>query len=362
VTGAEPGVGVVAGRRRRLPLPGPGRDELVAALLPVALALAVGALVLLATGFQPLAVYRLMLREAFGSTDRVAATLTAATPLAFTGLATAVAFRAGVFNVGVEGSFLVGGLAAAWAGFTATGLPGPLLIALCLAAGTTAGALWALGPGVLRARLGVDEVVTTLMLDFVAVNLTGWLLNAFLLAPGVANSATPIVASQAFLPRLLPPSTLSAGLLLALLLLAAWALWVRGSTLGYELRMVGANPGFAAATGIDVPRVIVAAMLLSGAVGGLGGGAHALGVVHRFVDGFSPGYGFTGIAVALLGRNGAAGVLVAAVLFGALASAGATVQLFTAIPLDIVNVLQGTVMIFAVVQFGRLRLTRGGRS
>jgi simple sugar transport system permease protein len=210
----------------------------------------------------------------------------------------------------------------------------------------------------------VDEVVTTLMLNFVAVNLTGWMLNSFLLAPGVANSATPIVAGQAFLPRLLPPSTLNAGLLLALVLLAGWAVWVRGSNLGYELRMVGANPSFAAATGIDVPRVIVAAMLLSGAVGGLGGGVHALGVVHRFVEGFSPGYGFTGIAVALLGRNGAAGVLVASVLFGALASAGATVQLFTSIPLDIVNVLQGTVMIFAVVQLARLRLRpgRGGRA
>jgi simple sugar transport system permease protein len=253
-----------------------------------------------------------------------------------------------VFNVGVEGSFFVGGLAAAWVGFTATGLPGPVLIVLCLAAGTTAGSLWGLGPGLLRARLGVDEVVTTLMLNFVAVGLTGWLLNSFLLAPGVANSATPIVASQAFLPRLLPPSTLNAGLLLALVLLAGWAVWVRGSNLGYELRMVGANPSFAAAAGIDVPRVIVAAMLLSGAVGGLGGGVHALGVVHRFVEGFSPGYGFTAIIVAFLGRLHPVGILIAGLFLALTFIGGEQAQISLKVPLDLTKVFQGILLFFVL--------------
>jgi simple sugar transport system permease protein len=166
----------------------------------------------------------------------------------------------------------------------------------------------------------------------------------------VANSSTPLVAESAFLPRLLPPSQLSVGIVLALALVIAYGVWVRSTPLGYELRMVGANPRFSAAHGIPVGRVVIVAMLLSGLIGGLGGGVHALGTVHRFVQGFSPGYGFTGIAVALLGRNSALGVVVASILFGALASAGATVQLFSGIPLDIVRVLEGTVMLFAVVQ------------
>lgn len=325
----------------------------VRALAPVAAALVVGAAVLVATGDNPLSVYRLMLREAFGDPNRAAATLTAATPLLFTGLATALAFRAGVFTIGVEGSFVLGGLAAAVVGAQWVGLPGPLLVAAALLAAVVAGVVVAVVPAVLRARWAVDEVVTTLMFNFVAAGVAGWLVNGYLLASGQANSATRSVAAHAELPRLAPPSQLNAGFLIALALVAAYGVWIRHSALGFELRQVGVNPRFAAAQGIFVRRAIVVAMLAAGAIGGLGGGAHALGVVHRFVEGFSPGYGFTGIAVALLGRRGAVGVTVAAVLFGALASSGATIQLFSDIPLDIVNVIQGTVMVFAVVDVVR---------
>ena len=331
----------------------------LAALAPFVVALLVGAVVLAATGSQPLEVYTLMAREAAGSSSRLAATLTAATPLLFTGLATAVAFRCGVFNVGVEASLVAGGLAAAVVGFSLSGLPGPLLILAALVVGGLAGALVIAPAGWLRARFGVDEVVTTLMTNFVVAGVTGWLVNGVFLAEGVANSASPQVAAQANLPRLLPPSSLNTGLLLGLALVAAYGWWVRSTPLGYELRMVGEAPGFAAAAGVRVDRVVLLAVVASGVIGGLGGGVHALGVVGRFVEGFSAGYGFTGIAVALLGRNTAIGVALAALLFGALASAGATVQLFSDVPLDIVNVLEGTVMIFAVVRlFGLHRVAR----
>lgn len=330
------------------------------ALFPVVLALALGSVVLLATGRNPVEVFGLMLRESLGSPQRIASTLTAATPVLFTGLATAVAFRAGVFNVGVEGSFVAGGLATAIVGYTVPGLPGPVLISIALAVGAIVGLLVVAGPGVLLAWWGVDEVVTTLMINFIVAGIAGWLVNNYLLAPGVANSATPLVADQAGLPRLLPPSQLHFGLIIALALAVLYGLWMRRSVTGYELRMVGTNPRFSEAQGLRVSRAIIVAVLLSGAVGGLGGGVHALGVVNRFVVGFSPGYGFTGIAVALLGRNSATGVVLAALLFGALASAGATVQLFADIPLDIIDVLQGTIMIFAVVEL--TRLTRGRRS
>lgn len=325
---------------------------------PVLAAFAVAALVLLFAGHNPLEVYWLLATESFGGSRRIAATLSAATPLILTGLATAVAFRAGAFNVGVEGCIFVGGLAAAYVGFTFIGLPAILLLPLALLAAVIVGSLWMLIPGLLKARLDVDEVVTTLMLNFIAISLTAWLVNGPLLAPGAANSATPMIVEAARLPKLMPPSTLNAGFIIAIALLGLYALWGSRTALGFETRIAGLNARFAAASGINVPMLLIKMMLLSGAIGGLAGGIHALGNVGRFVVGFSPGYGFTGIAVALLGRGSALGIFLAALLFGALANAGATIQLFSDVPIEIVDILQGTVMIFAVAQFGWIFVRR----
>jgi ABC-type uncharacterized transport system permease subunit len=303
--------------------------------LPVVIALGLGAVVLAATGSDPMTIYVLLFREAFGGQEQILNTLAAATPLLFTGLATAIAFRAGVFTLGVEGSFVAGGLAAAVVGARVAALPGPIAIIVALLAGVAAGLL----------------VVTTLLLNFVVTGVTGWLVQSFLQVRGEANSATAFVAGNAQLPRLAPPSEVDLGLLIALALVVAYAPWVRRASRGYEFRMVGTTPRFAAAHGIDVARVVLLAILAAGAIGGLGGGAHALGTVHRFVAGFSPGYGFIGLAIALLGRSSPVGVALCAVLFGALTSAGTTVQLFANIPLEIVNVLQGVIMIFAVSRF-----------
>lgn len=348
----------VAPRRSAVPAP---LRRLAATLAPVVAAFVVGAVVLGVTGWDPLSVYRLMAREAFGSWANVQSTLAAATPLLFTGLATAIAFRAGAFNIGVDGSFVLGGLTAAWLGAAITGVSGWLLIPLCLLGGALVGGAWAAPPALLRARLGVDEVVTTLMLNFVAAGLAAWVVNALLLAKGTANSASAPIVAQAELPTLGAAGTVTIALVIALAAVAFYRLWAGRAAGGFELRMTGLSPSFAEVSGIRVRAVIVRAMVWSGAIGGLGGAAHALGVVHRFVDGFSPGYGFTGIAIALLAGNSAIGLVVAAILFGALASAGATIQLFSAIPLDIIDVLQGTIMLFAAVQLvGARRRLRGG--
>ncbi len=321
---------------------------------PVAFALAIGAAILFAAGFEPLAVYRLMVEEAFGGDRRIAATLTAATPLLLTGLAAAIAFRAGIFNVGAEGCFYLGGLIAAVIGVALPGWPSALAIMLALGAACAIGGLWLVAPGVLRASLGVDEVVTTLMLNFIAIGLTGWLVNGPLLARGSANSATPLIAANAELPRLLPPTTLNLGFVISLVLVIAYGVWSRFTVSGLRSKLVGMNPRFSRAVGIEPARVFLTMMIVSGAIGGLAGGIHALGLVHRFVGGFSPGYGFTGIAIALLARNSAAGLIVASILFGALTSAGANIQLFSNVPIEIVEILQGAVMIFAVAHLGVL--------
>ncbi len=324
------------------------------AVAPFALALIIGAVVLAATGHPPLDVYRLMLEEGFGGQRRLAATFTAATPLLLTGLAAAVSFRAGAFNVGVEGCFYLGGLLAAVVGGRVDA-PAAIVIPAALALAGLIGAAWMVLPALLRTRLSVDEVVTTLMLNFVAIGLTGWLVNGPLLARGSANSATPPVLPAAELPRLLPPSALSLGFLLSLALVALYALWGPLTVGGFRSRMVGLNARFSRAVGIEPGAVVLRAMIVSGALGGLAGGIHALGLVHRFVAGFSPGYGFTGVAIALLARNTALGVAAVAILFGALSSAGANIQLFSDVPIEIVQILQGAVMIFAVARFGARR-------
>jgi simple sugar transport system permease protein len=343
-----------AGQDTRPALPG-WLTEGAALLAPFAVALLVGGLVLALTGRDALGTYRLLVQQAFGSSVAMANTLVATTPILLAGLATAAAFRAGVFTIGVEGSLYLGAFAAAWVGFTFTGLAGIVLVPLALLAAAVAGALWSAPPAILRAWLGVDEVVSTLMLNYVAILLTSYLVNEFFLAPGIANSMSPLVAEQARLPSLLPRTQLTIAFIIALAAAALVAIVFRSTAAGYDLRMAGLSPRFAAATGISLAAVIIGAMLASGLLGGLAGGLQVLGVNYRFIDRFSPGYGFTGIAVALLGRNTALGVLLASLFFGALANGGAMIQLFSDIPIDLINLLQGTVMILAVVQFGRLR-------
>ncbi len=177
--------------------------------------------------------------------------------------------------------------------------------------------------------------------------------------PNPENNVTPLIHETAELERLMPPSTLHAGFIIGLLCIIAYWTWCRNTPSGFEGAVVGQNPRFARAVGISVPAVIILVMVLSGVIAGFGGASHGLGQMHRFSDGFSPGYGFTGMAVALLARNHPIGILFGAVLFGALASAGTTVPtLLFKYSIRLVNIIQGTVMIFAVIEAARLMKNR----
>jgi ABC-type uncharacterized transport system permease subunit len=330
--------------------------------MPILIALAVSALVLLAIGENPLATFGLIFSESFGSARRVASTLSAATPLLYTAAATAICFRAGVFNVGVEGAFQIGGLAAVVAGFSLPATLGWLLVPICFAVAMVFSAAWLWLPGWLLARLQVDEVVSTLMMNFIAVAITGYLVNGPFLSQQSGNNVTNPVHAGAELSRLMPPSTLHSGFLIGICVLVAYGFWARHTPAGIEGAWVGLNPRFSRAVGVSVRKTMISCMVLSGAIAGMGGAAHGLGQLHRFTDGFSAGYGFTGMAVALLGRNHPVGMFLGAILFGALASAGTTIQLFSDIPLDLVNIIQGIVMIFAVVELGRITIRRRVRA
>jgi len=334
--------------------------RLLRGLGPLLVALAVGAIVLAASGRDPGSVYHLYLVQAAGTWPRLASTFAAATPLLLTGVGTALGFRAGFFNVGLEGSVYVGALATAWVAAELTGVPGAVVAAAALLLGVAVGAAWLLLPALLRVQLAIDEVVTTLMLNYVAIALTSYLVLYHFLYQTVGNAQTPPIVHSAQLTPLVSGTTLTVAGPVALAIVLAYGWFLRRSRLGIEVRMVGDNPKFAAAVGFSVRRSALLTMLAGGALGGLAGGFVVLGVTYNFTNGFStqPGFGYSGIAVAVLGRNSWLGLLLAALFFGGLSSAGGVVQLFGNIPIALTQVLQGTLMIFAGVQFVRARRRR----
>jgi simple sugar transport system permease protein len=325
--------------------------ESIRVLLTLLVALVMGALVMQLSGKDAIDAYRALFTSAFGSRTAVANTLLAATPLIFTGLGAAVAFRAGVFNVGVDGSLYMGAFAAAWVGFTFDQLPGAILIPLCFLLAAIVGGVWCYIPGTLKARLKVDEIVTTILLNYVAMLFTSYLVNYPFRVPGLANAMSEEIAPTARLLRLAPPSQFNTSFIIALLAAAAIFFLLRYTTLGYELRSVGDNPLFARWTGMPSAKIIEIVMLISGLLGGLAGAGQVLGVNYRFVASYSAGYGFTGITIALLAKNSPLGCLLAALLFGALNSGSATMELYTNVPRDLITVLEATVIFFAAIEF-----------
>lgn len=327
-------------------------------LLTLVIALLMGAVVMTLSGKDPLEAYSALFKSSLGGRTAIANTLLAATPLLFTSLAAAIAFRANIFNVGAEGSLYLGGFAAAWVGFTFTDLPGWLIILLALIAAGLVGGLWCYFPGVLRARLSVDELVTTILLNYVAILITDYLVNGPFLVPGVANAMTAEIAESARLARLLPPSQFNTSFIIALLAGLVIVFIMTKSRLGYEIRAVGDNPTFAKWAGINVPRVIEMVMIIGGILGGLAGAGQVMGVHYRFVGGFSSGLAFSGMTIALLVRNSPVGAILASLLFGILRSGSATMEIFTDVPRDLIRVLEATIIFFAAMEFSIAWLKR----
>ena len=329
-------------------------------IIAILMAFLVGAVVLLVTGYNPIDAYAAMLRGAFGDVFRVGQTLTQATPILFTALAFLFSFKSGLFNIGAEGQFLAGAFASTLVGISFQNLPAPLHVLLALVAGAVAGGLWGLIPAVLKTRFGAHEVITTMMLSYVALYLTSYMVNYPFKAPGWV-SQTVMIAESARLPRLLQGAQLSASIIIALALVLLTRFILNRTILGYEIRATGLNPSAAENAGINVKRGMILALVVSGAMAGLGGSGEIMGVHRRFIDGFSPGYGWDGLAVALVGGLSPVGALLAAILFGALRSGGMVMTRVTGVPLDIVFLLQALVILFvAAPAFIRAILKRGG--
>ena len=330
-------------------------------LIALALALAAACLVMLASRLNPLAAFGALLDGALGSQQGIAETLAQTTTLLFAGLGVSVALRAGLFNIGAEGQLIIGGLCAAIAG-AYVDLPWPLEIPLCLAAGAAGGGLLAAFAGWLRARFGASEVISTIMLNYIAIAVANYLVNGPLRGSSAIPETAAIVPS-AILPPLIPDTRLTAAFPLALLAAIAVAWWLQRTVSGYELRTAGKSERAARYAGIDVGRTIVRAMLLSGALAGLGGATEVMGLIHRFNAELSPGFGFTSIAVALLAGASPLANIATSLLFGILQNGALAMQALAGVPKEIVALVQGFVILFVAANwFGRIVRVRGAAS
>lgn len=286
----------------------------------------------------------LEIRRAF---NPIFESLVTSTPFIFAGLAVALGFQTGLFNIGAEGQLFMGATAATIVGYSFAGLPLIIHLPLALIAGFIGGGLWGMIPGWLKAKTGAHEVINTIMMNFIAIQFLNWLLRGPIRDPDSTNPISPLIAESARLPQFFDqPIRFHLGFFLALI--AAVVVWwfLYKTKWGFELRMVGANPSAARYAGVNIVNATVIAMTLSGAFAGLAGANEILGVNHRLTSSFSAGIGFDAIALALLGKNHPAGVVFAALLFGTLKSGATRMQVAAGIPVDIIAVVQALVLAF----------------
>lgn len=273
--------------------------------------------------------------------------LVATTPYIFGGLAVALGFKAGVFNIGVEGQILIGASSSVFVGYFFTGLPAIIHIPFALLAGMVGGGIWGLIPGWLKAKTGGHEVINTIMMNYIAFYLNDWLLRGPMKREGTMQPVSPLIQESAELPKLFPyPIRFHIGFFIAVIFIFLVYFLLFKTTWGLNLRMVGANPRAAKYAGINVPNYTMLAMTLSGALAGLAGANEVLGVNHSLYVAFSSGYGFNSIALALIGNNNPFGVGLAAFLFGTLENGATQMQMDAAIPVEIISIIQAMVLMF----------------
>jgi general nucleoside transport system permease protein len=323
-------------------------------LMPVAgviAALLVGALMLLALKVNPLTAYAALWNGAVGTKFGLTQTLVKATPLLLVGAGICIAFRASVINIGGEGQIIVGALVGTWIPLSFPLMSGWALVPLTCGLGFLAGAVWGFIPGILKARLRVNEILSTIMMNAIALQLMNLLLQGALMDPAGIARGTFLAQSaqlpkQAWLARLMPPTLLHSGAIIALVLaVLAWILLWK-TTIGYCIRAVGLNPNASRYSGIKVPFYQALSLTLAGGFAGLAGAIEVIGVQHRLMDGLTNGYGFTGIVAALLGGLHPLGLIPASVVFGGLLVGADKMQRAVQVPSSLVTAILGVIVLF----------------
>jgi len=343
--------------------------EIFSPFVAVVAAFVICGLLVLLIGDNPISTFRILIANSFGSTKDFSYMLFLATPLIFTGLSVAVAFRCGLLNIGAEGQLYVASFATAWVGITLGGtvvnvfgkdvtygwisLPAYLLVPICILTAIVVGGIWGAIPGILKARFGSHEVINTIMLNFIGIALCSYFTQYHYKVPGDPILQSAEIGKAAYIPQLneyfsfIPKDVpLSIAFLIALLMCFAVYVFLWKTKWGFELRSVGENPSAAEYGGISPKRQLIVAMTISGALAGMVAIGEVLGYRHRYYDGFSGEWGFLGIAVALLGRNHPFGILIAAIFFAVLSRGGIFVDAFTRyVSKDLVEVLQAIVIL-----------------
>ena len=323
-------------------------QQALISVIAVAVALAVGMLIIALIKIDPFLAMKNLFIGALGNKNSIAETLVKMTPLLFTGMSFALASRCGLTNIGMEGQLYIGALCTTVAGIYITGLPAWLHLPISMFCGFLGGAFFGWIVGFLKVRTGASEIITTVMLNTIAINLIAYMVNGPIAEPPGQMSQSYPVLETAELPRIIQGTRAHLGILIALIFVALFYVFLWKSKKGYEVRVSGLNERAAIYSGVNTSRNILIIMLLAGGLAGLAGANEILGIQGRLTPKISPGYGFDGIAVALIGANSPIGIIVGALLFGILRAGGNMMQMTTGVPSIIISVIQAVVILMVV--------------
>ena len=351
----NPGDGLFPGQDRSLWVRLAGLQNILVPVGGVLVGLIIGSLVVVNHDRSMYMILGRLLFNAAGTWSNFVASLVFTIPLGFTGLAIAFSYSAGIFNVGAEGQLQLGALMTAVVATSTAFKSAYIHVPTALLAGAVVGGLWALIPGILKAYKGFNEIVVTMLMNYIAILLVGYFLEGPMKAPGAFFPQSRPFAKTAWLQNLVPNTDLHYGFLLLIAMgLLTWFILFK-TTLGFKVRAVGCNPEGARYAGMHGKRILVLAMVVSGALAGLGGSVEVMGVYRRLTEGFSPGYGFDAIAVALLANLNPIGVFISAFFFGALRNAATGLQVDLGVPISFVHIVQALAILFVIASRGMPR-------
>lgn len=338
-------------------------NELVFSVVAIVLSLGLAALIMLLSGYNPIAAYSAMLDGAFGSANAIANTLAKTTPLLLVGLACAFANKGGIFNIGGEGQLYMGAFCAAVVALGMQGMPRLVVIIVSLVVGALAGCMVGAFNGFLKAKMQINEVIVAIMLNYICKFTTSHFVNGPLKEEGSQTAKTIAIGDNYLLTKLVPKTQLTTAFIMALILVVVMYFFFEKTRMGYNIRAVGQNPKAAQAAGIAMSGTAILTMGVSGALAGFAGATEVFGKMGRFIDMFSPGYGFTGIAVAVLGRNNPFAVLLSALLFGIIEAGSMKMSYQAGVSTSMINVMQGLVILFVATPalVKSLKIKKGGK-
>lgn len=336
--------------------------QIVISILAIALALLLSMALIAAMGVPAGNAIKLFFLGALGNKNAIAETLVKMCPLLFTGLSYALASRCGLTNIGMEGQLYIGALSATAAGVYINGLPAIIHIPLTILAAFLCAGIWGAIAGILKVKFGASEIITTVMLNTIATNLVAYMCSGPMIEPPGLNQQSYPLLDSARLPKIIPSTRAHLGIILALFVAFLFHIFLWSSKKGYEVRVSGLNNRAAIYSGVSTNRNVILIMFLAGGIAGLAGACEIMGIQGRLISNVSPGYGFDGIAVALIGANNAIGIVLGALLFGVMRAGGNALQMSTSVPTAIIKVMQAIVILVIVafnflndVDFSRFR-------